>query len=166
MIKRIKTSVVFVIMGMMCFSIACTSGDSTTFMNEAAQGGMAEVALGQLAAQKGASDAVRQFGQQMVTDHSKANTELKALAAKKNITLPSDVNSEQKSLMEKLSKLSGAEFDKEYVNAMVDDHEKDVSAFEKQSTGGNDADAKAFAAKTLPTLQHHLQMIKDIKSKM
>lgn len=139
---------------------------SSDFMMKAAQGGMAEVEVGKLAASKGANADVKQFGQKMVTDHSKANDELKALAAKKNFTLPADVNAEQKAMADKLSKLSGAEFDKEYVDGMVKDHEKDVADFQKEADSGTDADVKAFAAKTLPTLKSHLEMIKSIQSKM
>lgn len=136
------------------------------FMDKAAQGGMAEVKLGELAATKAQSAEVKKFGQQMVDDHSKANGELKTVAAGKSVTLPTDVNAEQKELMDKLSKLSGAAFDKEYVKAMVEDHEKDVADFEKQSSGGTDADVKAFATKTLPTLKSHLETIKSINGKM
>jgi putative membrane protein len=138
----------------------------TEFLTKAAQGGMSEVALGKLAATKAQNPEVKKFGQKMVDDHSKANDELKALAAKKNFTLPTEVNSEQKSLMDKLNGLSGADFDKEYVKAMVDDHEEDVEEFKKQSESGKDADVKGWAAKTLPTLQTHLDMIKGIQSKM
>lgn len=142
------------------------SSADTEFMNKAAQGGMAEVELGKLAASKGANADVKKFGQRMVDDHSKANTELKTVAASKSVTLPTEVNAEQKAMMDKLSKLSGAEFDKEYVKGMVEDHEKDVADFEKQSVGGTDADVKAFATKTLPTLKSHLEMIKGISAKM
>ncbi len=136
------------------------------FMNKAAQGGMAEVKLGELAASKAQSPEVKAFGQRMVVDHGKANTDLKTLAAEKSVTLPNDVNSEQKEMYDKLSKLSGAEFDKEYVKGMVEDHEKDVAEFKKQSTGAENSDVKAFAAKTLPTLESHLDQIKTINSKM
>lgn len=136
------------------------------FMEEAAQGGMAEVKLGELAATKGATPEVKAFGQRMVVDHGKANNDLKTLAAGKNVTLPTDVNSEQKEMYDKLSKLSGAAFDSAYVKGMVDDHEKDVAEFKKQSESATDADVKAFATKTLPTLESHLDQIKTIKSKM
>ena len=136
------------------------------FMDNAAQGGMAEVKMGELAASKAANADVKKFGQQMVDDHNKANTELKTLAGGKNVTLPTDVNAEQKETFDKLSKLSGAAFDKEYVKAMVEDHEKDVADFQKQTTAAEDSDVKSFATKTLPTLKSHLDMIKDINSKM
>ena len=136
------------------------------FINKAAEGGMAEVKLGELAASKAQSPEVKAFGQRMVVDHGKANTDLKALAAEKNVTLPADVNSEQKAMYDKLSKLSGAEFDKEYVKGMVEDHEKDVAEFKKESTGADGSEVKAFAAKTLPTLESHLDQIKTISGKM
>lgn len=136
------------------------------FMTEAAQGGMAEVELGKLASTKGQNASVKQFGQQMMADHTRANNELKQLASKKNVTLPTDVGAEHKESMEKLSKLSGAEFDKEYVAEMVKDHEKDVADFQTQSESATDADVKAFAAKTLPTLKSHLEMIRGIQGKM
>ena len=147
--------------------LACSSAkDSAKFTNEAAQGGMAEVQLGRLAAEKATDPSVREFGQRMIADHSRANAELKTLAAKKGMQLPNEVNSDQKSMMDKLSKLSGAEFDKEYMSAMLKDHEDDVKAFETQSKDGNDADVKSFAAKTLPTLQEHLQMARNAAQKV
>jgi putative membrane protein len=147
--------------------LACSSAkDSAKFANEAAQGGMAEVQLGRLAVEKGTDPAVKEFGQRMFADHSKANAELKNLAAKKGMQLPADMNSSQKSEMDKLSKLSGAEFDKEYISAMLKDHEDDVKAFETQSKDGNDPDVKSFAAKTLPTLQEHLQMARSAAQKV
>jgi putative membrane protein len=148
-------------------AFACArGGDSNEFAKKAAQGGVTEVTLGRLAAERGTSPQVKQFGQQMVADHSKAGDELKAIAARKGMQLPTDMDSDQKSEQDKLSKLSGADFDKEYVNFMTKDHEDDVKEFQEQSEKGGDADIKAFAAKTLPVIQHHLDMIKGIKSKM
>ncbi|MBS1797441.1 MAG: DUF4142 domain-containing protein [Acidobacteria bacterium] len=138
----------------------------SAFLTEAAQGGMAEVMLGRLAASKAQNPDVKKFGQRMVDDHTKANNELKELAVKKNFTLPTDVNAKQKSLMDKLEGLSGADFDKAYVDAMVDDHEEDVDDFKDEAENGKDADVKAWAAKTVPTLQSHLDMIKGIQSKI
>jgi putative membrane protein len=137
-----------------------------TFMSEAAAGGLAEVELSTLAKTKAQNAEVKKFAQQMIEDHSNANTELKQLAAKKNITLPTELDPMHKGIKEKLASLSGADFDSEYVQAMVADHEKSVSLFQSQANGGTDADAKAFAAKTLPKLQMHLNMIKGIQSKM
>jgi putative membrane protein len=137
-----------------------------SFLMKAAQGGMAEVELGRLAAEKAQNAEVKKFAQKMIEDHSNANTELKSLATKKGVTVPSDVGAEHKASMDKLKNLSGAEFDKAYVAAMVEDHKKDVAEFEKESTGASDADVKAFAAKTLPTLKMHLEMIQAIQAKM
>lgn len=128
------------------------------FLMEAAMGGMMEVELGRLATEKGASEAVKQFGQRMVDDHSKANQELMNLAQGKGITLPTTMDEKHHKDMTKLSSLSGAEFDREYAKMMLSDHRKDVSEFEKQSTRGTDADLREFAGKTLPTLQEHLKL--------
>ncbi|MEP6947085.1 MAG: DUF4142 domain-containing protein [Acidobacteriota bacterium] len=143
-----------------------TAASPNTFLAEAAQGGMAEVELGKLAEQKGQSPEVKKFGQMMVTDHTAANNELKVVAGKKNMPVPADIGAKHKSSMDSLSKLSGADFDKQYVDMMVDDHEEDVAAFEKQADSSSDPDVKAFAAKTLPTLKKHLAAIKEIKAKM
>ncbi len=145
---------------------AVVTGGDLAFMNDAAPGGMAEVELGKMAASKAQNAEVKAFGQKMVEDHSKAGEELKQLAAQKKVMLPPDVLPAHKQLMEKLSKLSGADFDKEYVAAMVEAHEKDVAAFENVSKTAADADVKAFATKTLPTLKMHLEMIKAMADKM
>jgi putative membrane protein len=141
------------------------SGGDSDFMMKAAQSGMAEVSAGNMASTKAQNADVKAFGKKMIEDHSKANGELKALATKKNVTLPTDVNAEQKATADKLSKLTGAEFDKEYVNAQVADHEKTVALFETGAKS-SDAEVKAFAEKTLPTLKMHLQMVKDMQAKM
>lgn len=147
--------------------LACSSAkDSAKFAGAAAQGGMTEVELGRLALQHAADSSVREFGQRMVTDHTAANAELKLIAARKNIQLPTEVSSDQKSIIEKLSKLSGAEFDKEYMSDMVRDHDEDVKGFQTQGNEGTDPDIKAFAAKTLPILQGHLQMARDVAKKV
>jgi putative membrane protein len=136
------------------------------FMMKAAAGGMAEVELGRLASQKGASNDVKTFGKHMVDDHSKANDELKQLASQKGVTLPADMGAQHKETMDRLSKLNGAAFDSAYVSEMVKDHTEDVSDFERQSSQGQNSDVKAWAAKTLPTLRDHLQMIRDTETKM
>ncbi len=139
---------------------------SNGFMTAAAKGGMEEIELSKLALNKATNKEVRDFAQKMIADHTKASGELKALAAKKKFELPSTLDPQQNSMATDMAKVSKEEFDKEYVDAMVKDHEKDVSMFKAQSESGTDADAKAFAAKTLPTLQGHLTMIKDIQAKM
>jgi putative membrane protein len=134
------------------------------FMVDAAVGGLLEVELGRVAAQKGMSDSVKQFGQRMVDDHSKANTELMTLASSKGVTLPAALDDKHRQEVTKLSGMSGAEFDRAYMKMMVSDHKKDVSEFEKQTTRATDADVKAFATSTLPTLKEHLQQAQTIES--
>lgn len=131
------------------------------FVMKAAKGGLAEVELGQLAQQKATSDEVKQFGQRMVTDHTKANDELKSLAQSKNITLPTTMDPKDKAEHDRLSKLSGDAFDKAYMAHMVADHRKDVNEFRKESTSGKDSEVKTWAAKTLPTLEEHLKLAQD-----
>src|SRR5437667_3742427 len=146
--------------------LSCANPDSTKFSSAATHGGLAEVELGRLAVQRGSNPAVKSFGQRMIEDHSRANDELKSIAARKSIALPPDINSDQKATMDKLSKLSGAEFDKEYMSDMVQDHEADAKEFENQANMGPDADIKAFAAKTLPMIKRHLQMARDVANQV
>ena len=133
------------------------AGDKA-FVEKAAIGGLAEVEFGKLAQQKGSNDQVKQFGSHMVADHSKANDELKQVASSKGVTLPSDLDAKHKNKMAKLQKLSGAQFDRAYMDDMVADHKEDVADFKKEASSGKDSDIKAFAAKTLPTLEDHLKM--------
>jgi len=142
-----------------------TTPSPESFLSDAAEGGMTEVELGKLAQQKSKNPDIKKFGQMLVEDHSKANAEVKTLAGKKNINLPTGMGSHQ-STFDKLKGLNGDDFDKEFVEDMVDDHEKDVSTFQKESQNSSDPDVKAFAAKTLPVLQKHLDTIKGIQSKM
>jgi putative membrane protein len=139
------------------------SGDNT-FAMKAAQANMAEVELGKLAQQKAMRDEVKQFGQRMVDDHSKSLDELKSIAMKNDITLPTEIDAEHKTLSEKLSKMSGAAFDREYMQAMVDGHRKVAADFRKESQSGSNADIKAYAAKTLPTIEEHLKHAQTINS--
>lgn len=136
------------------------------FWTNAAQGGLAEVEMGKLASTKATNPEVKKFAQKMVTDHTKANDELKTLAAKKNMLLPAEVSSGQKSMMDKLNGLSGADFDKAYIDGQVSDHEATVKLFEDQAKDDSDAELKAFAAKTLPIIKGHLEMIKGMQAKM
>lgn len=151
-------------------TIANTAAKLTTdspedFMEAAARGGMAEVELSRVALQKSQNAEIKKFAQMMVTDHTKAGTELKALAAAKKITLPTDLGSHQ----DDLDDLKGAEtanLDREYVDTMVSDHESTVAAFQEQADKSADAEVKAFAAKTLPTLKMHLEMIRGLQARM
>jgi len=134
------------------------------FMKDAAAGGMAEVQMGQLAEQHAASDGVKQFGKRMAADHAKANDELKQLASQKGVQLPSALDRGHQRLYDRLSKLNGADFDREYMKEMVKDHDKDVKAFQKQADSGKDADLKAWASKTLPTLKEHQDQAKQVSA--
>jgi putative membrane protein len=134
------------------------------FAENAAAGSAAEIQLGQLAADKATNDKVKQFGQRMVTDHTKASSELKTLAAKKGMTIPDSPKGKDKAKFEKLSKMSGPAFDKAYMQDMVKDHQKDVAEFQKEANSGSDPDLKAWAATTLPVLQEHLRMAKETLS--
>ena len=142
-------------------STAAKAAGDQKFVMEAAKGGMAEVELGKLAADKASSSDVKKFGQRMVDDHGKANDELKTLAQNKNITLPTAVDAQDKATIDRLSKLSGDAFDRAYMQAMLKDHRKDVSEFRAESKSGKDPDVKAWASKTLPTLEEHLKMAQD-----
>jgi putative membrane protein len=123
---------------------------------------MAEVELGKLASEKASSDGVKGFAKKMVEDHSKANAELKSLAAAEGVELPAAPGPAHKALEARLRTRSGAEFDSAYMDAMVKDHEKAVKAFTRQSTGGGDPDVKEWAGKKLPALRRHLEMARDL----
>jgi putative membrane protein len=138
------------------------SHSDAAFLKDGAEGGMDEVKLGELALQNGVGDRVKQFGQRMVDDHTKMNNELQPLAARKHVTLPTDISVRQHASYKLLSAKSGEEFDKSYISSMVKDHEEDIAAFQKEASNGTDADVKALASKALPTLQEHLRMAQDI----
>jgi len=143
-----------------------TKMDDKKFVKDAALGGMTEVELGKLAAQKASNDAVKQFGQKMVDDHTKANDELKQIAGKENINVPDSLDSKHQSRIDKLSKLSGSEFDKAYIKDQVKDHQQDVNEFQSEAQGGSDPNIKQFASSTLPTLQEHLSKAKEVSKQV
>jgi putative membrane protein len=137
-----------------------------SFVKDAASGGMMEVELGQVAVQNAVSQDVKDFGQRMVTDHGKANDELKSIVATKDIQLPTQMERKDKAAFEKLSKVSGNDFDKKYMQAMVKDHKKDIADFKKATKKVKDPEINAWAAKTLPTLEQHLQLAKEVAQKL
>lgn len=122
---------------------------------------MAEVELGKLAQQKAASDQVKQFASKMVDDHSKANDQLKQIASAKGVSIPSDMDRSARREIERLQKLSGAKFDREYMEHMVSDHKKDVKEFRSEAKSAKDSDLKNFASTALPTLEQHLELAKS-----
>jgi putative membrane protein len=128
------------------------------FAMTAAQDGMTEVELGRLAVQKGMSDAVKQFGQHMIDDHSNANQQLMQLATTKGMTLPTTLDAKHAAMVQKFQAMSGAAFDRAYAKQMVQDHRKAVDLFQKEADRGMDGDLKTFASQTLPVLQGHLSM--------
>src|SRR5438270_2570800 len=142
-----------------------TSPD-TQFEMRAAQGGLAEVKLGQLAVEKAGNSDVKAFGQKMIDDHTKANNQLKSIAEQQRMTLPSTMNAKDQALYDKLSNESPAEFDKRYMSGMVKDHEEDVKEFKKEATKGKDPQLRQFAAQTTPILEGHLEMAKSTNAKV
>ena len=125
-----------------------------TFMKKAAKGGMMEVTMGKVAEQNAQSDDVKSFGKRMVTDHSKANDELKSIASKKGFELPSKEHS---------GKWTS---DKAYMDMMIKDHEKDLAEFKEEASSGSDSDVKKFADDTAKIVQEHLDLAKEIQGKL
>jgi putative membrane protein len=168
-----------------CFTVSCNSGpdskkdavednkekfnstdlqDDIKFAVAAADGGRLEVELGKLAQSNAASKQVKDFGQQMISDHGKAGEELAALAASKNITLPATLGAKHQQSYDDLAKKKGADFDKAYASFMVDDHKEDIEEFTKEAEKGKDADLKNWASGKIPVLQHHLMMAQSADS--
>ncbi len=159
------------IVGINSMAFSSTLADTVSeadkaFVLKAAQGGMTEVQLGQIASEKATSPDVKNFGAQMVTDHSKANAELKSLATTKGITLPTALDSKHQAMVDKLQATTGADFDRAYVAAMIKAHQKDDTLFSTEASQGQDSDIKAFASKTDQVVKSHLSMIQGIKSNM
>lgn len=140
--------------------------DDSDFMIAAANGGMMEVEAGKLAQSNGASQEVKDFGARMIADHTKAGEELKAMAAAKNVVLPASLGEEEQKHVNDMSTMKGAEFDKHYIDMMVNDHDKTVSMFEDASKDAKDQEVRAWAEKTLPVLKDHQTKVKQIKEKM
>ena len=141
------------------------TGDQT-FVTQAAIAGMAEVELGKMATQSGSNAKVKSFGQQMATDHTKAGDELKSIATAKGMTLPTSLDPMHQATRDKLAKLSGAEFDRAYMEAMVSGHQTVAKNMMTEASSGSDRELKAFAAKTVPTVQMHLKMAQDIQKEV
>jgi putative membrane protein len=139
--------------------------DASEFASKAASGGMMEVELGQIAQQKAVSHRVKDFGAMMVQDHTAANDDLKSRVSSLDVALPSMVNEEDQKEMDKLSKKQGKDFDKAYMNMMLDDHKKDVAEFRKAADKCTEPSLKDFASKTLPVLEKHLDSAKAITGK-
>ena len=137
---------------------ATLSAKDKSFMKDAAKGGMMEVDMGKMAQEKGKSAEVKKIGSTMVADHTKANNELMAIAKKKGVDLSKE--------KPKSHSMKDETFDKDYINMMVKDHEKDLAAFQAEAQNGSDADVKAFASKTSKVIKKHLDMVKAAQAKM
>lgn len=141
--------------------------EDSMFVMEAAMGGMMEVQAGNLAQQQAMNQRVKDFGAMMVQDHSQANNELKSLASSKGLMIPDSLSSDKQKHVDAMKKMNGKSFDSHYISMMLDDHKKDVKKFQDESKNAKDADLRNWAAKTLPTLQKHLDSIQAIsKAKM
>jgi putative membrane protein len=143
--------------------VASSGSEDIEFVFDAAKGGMTEVEMGKLAAEHAKNDEVKKFAQRMVDDHSKAGDQLKSIAESKGIRLPQEIEAKDRAMINRLSKLNGAAFDRAYMQQMVADHVKDVNEFKKEASSGRDSQVKSFASTTLPTLEEHLQQAKQAR---
>jgi len=141
------------------FAAVAADDPDASFYKHAAEAGISEVDLGNLAEQKANNQEVKDFGAMMVKDHSAANEKLQSLAASKSISLPTSTSVGEMANKAKLEVLSGDTFDKSYIKSQIKAHHEAIALFQKESTSGQDPDAKAFAAATLPTLHHHLAKV-------
>ncbi len=146
--------------------VSSSNKDSSKFLIKAAQDGAAEIQICEVALKQAESADVKKFAQDMIKQHGQIDQEAASIAAQKNIVLPTEVSAEQKSTFEEMKKLSGKNFDKKFMEHNVSDHENDVKDYKEQMEQGTDADIKAFAAKTLTTLQTHLGYSTEINNKV
>jgi putative membrane protein len=153
------------ISGILWLGVTAFAADSS-FLKDATEGGIMEVKLGQLAQTNASSQAVKDFGQRMVTDHGKMGEDVKMVASRENVNLPTSESMMQKMTYERLSHKTGVDFDKAYIEDMVKDHKADIAAFEKEVNSGSDSDAKAVAQKALPIIREHLRMAQQIAGQL
>ena len=132
------------------------------FMTRAAQGSMAEIELSRLALRRGASNEVKQYAQQMINDHTQANAQLMQLANSKGVSVPRTLDAQHQQIRAQLQRLSGSNFDQQYMRVMENDHVQTVSLFQSATQQAQDRDVQAFASNTLPKLQGHLQMAQSM----
>jgi putative membrane protein len=134
------------------------------FVHDATIGGMTEVQAGQIAVNRASNGDLRQFGQQMADDHQRVNNQLTELAQQKGIGLPTGLDMDSQNIISKLNSLHDKDFDENYITGQVNAHTETIKLFENEANSGQDADLRAFASATLPTLQHHLHMIKNLQT--
>lgn len=137
--------------------------EDKTFILAAAQGGMTEVKLGELAARKGTRDDVKEFGQMMVKDHTTINGDLKSLAEQKGVALPDSLDTKHQGMVDRMAALKGADFDNAYIAAMLKGHKADADAFKSESVETQDTDIKSFVDKSFPVVTQHLERISSMK---
>jgi putative membrane protein len=156
----------FVMAAFAAMALAGCGPTTADFVQKVATSDMYEVQAGKIAAEKSQSDAVKQFGQQMVDAHTKTTEELTGIVKAKNlkVDLPSNLDAKHQKLIDDLNSVSAQEFDKTYAKQQVDAHKKATNLFKKYASQGDDADVKQFAQKTLPTIEHHLEEAKKLPS--
>lgn len=147
-------------------STGANAASDDAFVKKASEGGVAEVKLGELAQQRAQNPEVKEFAQHLVSEHQQANTELQQLAQTKGLKVETEVSGKHKQTMSRLEKVSGQEFDKKFMEAVVKQHKDDIKDFKKQAEKGKDADIKSWAQKTLPSLEKHLQMAQGIQQQV
>ncbi len=146
--------------------VQSVSDQDREFVNKAATGNLAEIELGRVAAQRAARPSVRSFGERMMTDHGRSNAELASLARSKGIEAPTALEPSQQAVRDRLSALSGNDFDRAYVSKMVRDHTEDIALFERAAEISTDPDLKAWAAQSLPMLREHLALARQVNSEV
>jgi len=138
------------------------SQEGREFLDDATQGGLLEVKLGQFVVKRGASDEVKRFAQRMIDDHGKVNQRLADVAHQEGLSAPQELDKKHQEKLDKLSQYAGNKLDEEYMSDMVADHKDDVKAFEKEAKDGKDPALRQLAAATLPTLEEHLNLAKQV----
>ena len=146
--------------------VQLVSDQDREFVNKAATGNLAEVELGRVAAQRAARPSVRSFGERMVTDHGRSSEQLASLARSKGIEVPTALEPSQQAVRDRLSSLSGNDFDRDYMSEMVRDHTEDIALFERAAQSSTDPDLKAWAAQSLPMLREHLALARQVNSEV
>ena len=166
MIRRTLMVALCCVGGLPVFAKTAQSVSDSSFVRKAAQSNYGEIQLGKLAQDKASNPAVKDFGQRMVTDHSQAYDQLKPIASKDKLAMPSSMTAKDKALYNRLAKLSGSQFDRNYMQAMVKDHKMDVSEFQHESQSAQNPDVRSYASNTLPVLQQHLQLAESTNAKV
>src|SRR6267143_3195160 len=159
-------AVLITLTGPVAAQIQLVNDANREFVNKAATGGIAAVELGRIATQRAARPSVRSFGERMVTDHSRSNAELASLARSKGIEVPTALEPSQQAVRDRLSALSGNDFDRAYMSEMARDHTEDIALFERAAETSTDPDLKAWAAQSLPMLREHLALARQVNSEV